>query len=143
MSWINRKLKLSADRTTLSVADEVVEVNFPFREIITFPVSFAAAGVGTFNLYFPYAVKITKIRAIVTTALAGTDAGSITCGNSTGASTTGVLSIPASSAVAYAPTAVVPTTNNTVAADSYYYITTAKTTPNGEALVTLEYIRTY
>lgn len=142
MSWINRLLKLDAARTTLSVAPEVTSVNLPTKEIVTFPANFVTANQGTFWIYFPYKCTVNKIRAIVTTALGATADGTITCGNSTGASTGGVVTLTASSAVATAFSAS-PTTNNVVLADGYYYLTVAKgATATGAALVTLEVTRT-
>lgn len=142
MSWINRLLKLDAARTTLSVAPQVTSVNLPTREIVTFPINFVTANLGTFWIYFPYKVTVNKIRAIVTTALGATSDATITCGNSTGASTGGVVTLTASSAVAAAFTAT-PTTNNVVLADGYYYLTSAKgATATGFCLVTLEVTRT-
>jgi hypothetical protein len=71
-------------------------------------------------------------------AIAGTDNGTITCGNATGASTAGVITATASDAlnVEYA---VSPSTNNVVLADGYYYLTSAKSTAGGKVLVSLEW----
>ena len=73
-------------------------------------------------------------------AIAATDNGTITCGNSVGASAGGVVTATASDAL-NTEYGVSPTTNNTVAADSYYYLTSAKTTAGGKVLVTLEYTK--
>lgn len=100
--------------------------------------SFETGEVGQHKLYFPQAATITKVRSQVVKALADTDAGTITGGNSAGASSGGVITHAASAAFGDAQTAT-PTTNNTVAANSYYYLTTAKTTAGGKALVSVEY----
>mgnify|MGYP001053218388 CR=1 FL=1 len=106
-----------------------------------FPVSFETDETTTLKVYFPYKVTINKIRAFATKAIAGTDDATITCGNETGASTAGVITFTASDALA-TEKAVEPSDNNVVAAGEYYYLTTAKTTPGGKALVSLEYTRT-
>jgi hypothetical protein len=101
--------------------------------------SFETGEQTTTRVYFPMKVTINKIRGIVMKALAATDAGTVKGGNSTGASTGGVLTMAASSALNYEPTAATPTTNNVVLADGYYYLTTAKSTAGGKVLVSLEY----
>ena len=119
-------------------------VQFPFftislhKDIVTIPMSFETGEQTTTKIYFPKAVTINKIRSIVIKALAATDAGTITCGNSVGASTGGVVTVALSSALNTENSAT-PTTNNAVAVDSYYYLTSAKTTAGGKVLVTLEY----
>jgi hypothetical protein len=92
----------------------------------------------TTRIYFPMKVTVNKLRGIVMKAIAASNNGTITCGNSDGASTGGVITATASDAlnVAYS---VSPTTNNVVSADSYYYLTSAKSTAGGIVLVTLEY----
>lgn len=142
MSWVNRLFKLSADRTTLTMAPQVTGVTFPIEEIITVPLSFETNFVtASVKVYFPYKVTINKIRTCVTKALAGVSSGYVTCGNSTGASTGGVVTIAASAALGEEDTAS-PTTNNVVLADGYYYLVPTKANVGGEALVTLEFTRT-
>jgi hypothetical protein len=92
------------------------------------------------KLYFPFAVEIKKIRGIVMKATATTDNGTITGANATGNSTNGVITSVASAAL-NTEYSVSPTTNNRVGKDSYYKLTSAKTTAGGKILVTLEYTR--
>lgn len=103
------------------------------------PMSFETGEAGAVRLYFPYPVTITKIRTSVTKALAATDAGTITGANATGASTGGVATHAASAAIGDPQTAT-PTTNTTVATDSYYQLTSAKTTAGGKVLASVEYV---
>jgi hypothetical protein len=103
-----------------------------------FTMSFEAGFPMTLRVYFAEKVTINKIRGIVTKAIAATDNGTVTCGNSSGASAGGVITATASDALAVEYTAT-PTTNNGVAKDSYYYLTSAKTTPGGQLLISLEY----
>ena len=110
------------------------------KGIVTLLMSFAAAEQTTTKIYFTSACTINRIRGIVMVAIAATDNGTITCGNSVGASATGVVTATASDAL-NTEYGVSPTTNNTVAADSYYYLTSAKTTVGGKVLVTLEYTK--
>jgi hypothetical protein len=92
------------------------------------------------KLYFPYGVRVLKIRGIVMKAIAGTDNGTITGANADGNSSGGVITATASDAL-NTEYSVTPTTNNTVAKDSFYKLTSAKTTAGGKVLVTLEYER--
>lgn len=106
-------------------------------DIVTILMSFETGEQTATTIYFPYAVTINKIRGIIMKALSGTDNGTITGANSVGASANGVITALASAAL-NTEYSVTPTTNNTVAADSYYKLTSAKTTVGGKILVTLE-----
>ena len=110
------------------------------KGIVTVPLSFETDEQTATKIYFPFAVTINKIRSIVMKAVAGTDDGTITGANSTGDSVNGVVTVAASSALNTEDSAS-PTTNNEVAADSYYKLTSAKSTAGGKVLVTLEYTR--
>lgn len=92
------------------------------------------------KLYFPYPVTVNKIRGIVMKAIAAVDNGTITAANSVGDMANGVITCTASDAlnVEYS---VSPTTNNTIAKDSYILLTSAKTTAGGRVLVSVEYTR--
>jgi len=142
---LNEMLEFKKDGygTLITAAPGITGVSLPaWAEVVTnIPMSFVTAEQMQMRIYFPFAVTITKIRGIVTSVVSGTADGTITCGNSTGASTNGVLTITLSSAVGAKFTAT-PTTNNTVAADSYYYLTSLKTLTGGLVDCTLEYTRT-
>lgn len=101
--------------------------------------SFETGEQNTVKLYFPFAVTITKVRATVSKALAATDAGTITGANSTGNSTGGVVTVPASSAIGFEATAAVPTTNIVVPANDFYSFTSAKPTAGGKVHLQIEY----
>ena len=103
----------------------------------TLPVSFETGQQGVYKKYFPYRCQVMKIRSQVTKALAATDAGTITGVNAAGSSTGGVITHAASAAFGNEQTAT-PSDNNIVAKDSFYQLTTAKTTVGGAANVTLE-----
>lgn len=102
--------------------------------------SFETNEVGALRIYFPFKVRINKIRSHVVKALAATDAGTITGANSTGASTGGVTTHALSAAIGDAQAAT-PTTNVVVEADSYYQLTSAKTTKGGKVQCFLEYTK--
>lgn len=104
----------------------------------TVPMSFESGEQTTTKIYFPMKVTINKIRGIVMTEIADTDNGTITCGNSAGDSANGVITAAASAALD-TEYSVSPTTNNVVLADGYYSLTSAKTTPGGKVLVSLEW----
>jgi hypothetical protein len=111
------------------------------KGVSTFTMSFETAEQTTTRIYFPAKVTINKIRGIVMKAIAASDNGTVTCGNSTGASASGVLTAVASDALNVEYSAS-PTTNNVVLADGYYYLTSAKSTAGGKVLVSLEWTRT-
>ena len=111
------------------------------EEVMSFSMSFETDEQTATKIYFPFKVTINKIRSIVMKALAGTDTGTITGANSTGNSATGVVTV-AISATLNDEDSASPTTNNEVAAGSYYKLTIAKATAGGKVLVTLEYTRT-
>lgn len=99
----------------------------------------AAEECGTFKVYFNHKVTINKIRTVVTKVLGITNAATATCGNASGASTGGVVTIAAGAAIGEEDSAT-PSDNNVVAKDSYYYVTTAKgATYGGKFQLFLEY----
>ena len=105
------ELQLDNDKLYDSSGNSVL-VSGLRKGIVTIPMSFQTSEFTTTKIYFPIAVTITKIRSIVMLAIAGTDAGTITCANATGASTGGVVTVAASSALNVEDSAT-PTTNNT------------------------------
>lgn len=108
-------------------------------KIVTLPVSFASGQQATHTLYFPSGAIVTKVRSFVTAAIAGTDNATITCQNNGGsAMANGVVTIPASSAVATEDNAS-PTTNNVFTAGQKMQLVCAKTTAGGTANVFVEY----
>jgi len=109
------------------------------KDIVTAPMSFEANLKTATRIYFPYRIKINRLRAIATKAIAATDNGTVQGANSTGDSTGGLLTFTASAAIDTEATAVTPTTNNYVEAGSYYKLTSAKATSGGSCLVTIEY----
>lgn len=111
------------------------------KEVRDVPVSFEDGETVQLKVYFPYAVTVDKIRAFATKAIAATDDATITCGNETGASDSGVITFTAEDPVG-TEKAVEPATNAVVGAGEFYYLTTAKTTPGGRALVSIEVTRT-
>lgn len=116
---------------------ETEKMNDGVRDIL---MSFDSGETTTTLIYFPFAVRINKIRGIVMKALAATDSGTITGSNSTGASTGGVITALASAALNTAYS-VTPTSNNMVGKDNYYQLVSAKTTAGGKILISLEYSR--
>jgi len=108
--------------------------------VVSFPLSLETNFCPTaVKIYFPFKCTIVRIRSIVTLALAADDC-VLTGANSVG-NTTLTVTIAGAAALDEEDSCV-PADNNTVAADSYYSITSAKTTKGGELLVSLEYLRT-
>jgi len=82
----------------------------------TVPMSFESDEQTITKIYFPMKVTINKIRGIVMKAIADSDDGTITCGNSAGASDNGVITAEKSDTL-NTEYLVSPTTNNVVLAD--------------------------
>lgn len=124
--------EFTAIQTAMGKADKI---------IVTVPLSFETGEQTATKVYFNDKVTVNKIRSIVTKALAGGDAGTITAANSVGAMANGVITHAISEALNTEQNAS-PTTNNVIAADSYVQLTSAKTTAGGKVLVTIEATRT-
>lgn len=142
MAGVEATTGLTDSSGVLTVAAKIAHLESALLKGTTsFTMSFETGEQTTTRIYFPMKVTINKIRGIVMKAIAGTDNGTVTCGNSTGASASGVLTAIASDALNTEYSAS-PTTNNVVLADGYYYLTTAKSTAGGKILVSLEWTRT-
>ncbi len=130
---------LTASGGGLTVAAKIAHLEAALlKGVTTVPLSFETDEQTTTRIYFPMKVTVNKIRGIVMKAIAASDNGTVTCGNSTGASASGVLTATASDALNTEYSAS-PTTNNVVLADGYYYLTSAKSTAGGKVLVSLEW----
>lgn len=123
----------------LSVSEEIVGAGA--TEIIVIPMSFETGEQTTTKIYFNHKVTVNKIRSTVVKALSGTNNGTITASNSTGAMNNGVITHLASAAL-NDPQSVSPDTNNVIAKDDYIQLVSAKTTAGGKVLITLEVTRT-
>lgn len=108
--------------------------------ITTISMSFETGEAGATKVYFPFAVRIRKIRGTVTKQIAATDNGTIQGANADGSSTNGLITATAADVLA-TDYSVMPTTNFLVGAGSYYKLTSAKTTAGGKVLTTLEWER--
>ena len=102
--------------------------------------SFETGEQSSTRIYFPYKVRVDKIRGTVMKIIAATDNGTITASNSTGAMADGVITAVASDAV-NTEYSVSPTTNNEIPADSYVQLASSKTTAGGKVLVSMEVTR--
>jgi hypothetical protein len=119
----------------------VADGDLPLPEVMIVPVSFETNEQTVNKIYFPFAVTIEKLRGQVTKAIAASDDGTVTAANATGDMATGVLTFTASDAINHEVPAVEPTTNNTIAVDSYLQLTVVKSTAGGKANIAVEYIR--
>lgn len=91
------------------------------------------------RIYVAGRTRINRVRAIVTTALAGADNGTVTVQNAAGA-TIATLTIPMSSAVnTEFDTGVITGDNRNIGRDSHFRLVGAKTTAGGRVLVSVEY----
>ena len=129
-----------SDMYTL-VQVEADKINVAFtRQMVTRRLSFETGEQqAKVKVYFNSAVTINKIRGVVVKTVAGTDSGTITAKNSAGIGmATGVLTFAAAAAYNTEQSSS-PTSNNTVAKDSFISLETAKTTAGGEVEVTIEY----
>ena len=146
------ELDVNVDDSTIEVDTDTVRVKDTgitlgkletalLKGLNTFAMSFETNEQTITKIYFPMKVTINKIRSIVMLAVAASDDGTITGANSTGASNNGVVTVAASSTLNTEDVAS-PDSNNVVEADSYYQLTSAKSTDGGKVLVSLEYTRT-
>jgi len=110
-------------------------------ETIRVDVSFVTASQGTYYVALP-ACTVTKVKARVTSAIAGTDDATITCQNASSTNMTGgLITIPASSAHGTG-VSVNPSSNNTFSAGAEMQLVVAKTTSGGTASVDITFTRT-
>jgi hypothetical protein len=110
-------------------------------ETIRVDVSFATASQGTYYVALP-ACTVTKVKARVTSAIAGTDDATITCQNATSTNmTNGLITLPASSAHGTG-VSVTPSANNTLSAGAEMQLVVAKVTQGGTASVDITFTRT-
>ncbi len=105
------------------------------------PMSFETGEQMALKVYFNHKVTVNKNRGIATTAIAGTDNGTITAANADGDMATGVITATAGDPLA-TEYSVSPTTNNVIAEDGYISLTSLKSTAGGKVLVTIEWTRT-
>lgn len=107
-----------------------------YREV---PVSFETGEIGSVDLFFNQEVKITKVRSIVTKALAATNAGTVTPKNNAGTTMTGGVLTHAASAILGDAQVGPITANNVIKSGEKMTLTTAKATAGGKLLVSVEY----
>jgi len=101
--------------------------------------SFETGEQGAGRVYVPSKVKLVRVKLIVTKALAATDAGTLTVKDASG-STIATLTVPLSSAIgAEVDSGLITTSNNVIADDSFFDLTTAKTTVGGKIQVSVQY----
>jgi hypothetical protein len=102
-------------------------------------VSFETGEQGQYRIYNPGKIRIMRVRAIVTKALANTDAGTITVQDASGNTIT-TLTIPLSTALnTEFDSGVISIANQDLTADTHFRLLTAKTTAGGKAQVSIEY----
>lgn len=102
------------------------------ENLITVPLSFESGEQGAFTIAIPWKCKLKSARAVVTKALAGTDAGAITI--SKGTSDLATITLAASSAIGTTDTASL---NTDFDEGGEIKLTTAKTTAGGKVLLGL------
>ena len=133
---------LTSSAGVLTVAAKIAHLEAALLKGTTvIPMSFETGEQMALKVYFNHKVTIDKIRGIVTTAIAGTDDGTVTAASGDGDMATGVLTATAGDPLANEYSAS-PTTNNVIAQDGYVSLTSAKATAGGRMLVTLEWTRT-
>lgn len=93
------------------------------------------------KIYFPMKVTINKIYTCIAKVFEATNAATLQGANSVGDSANGLV-ILQNGDVLGTVAVVNPTTNNVVAADSFYQLKCAKVTAGGKVLVTINYTLT-
>ena len=92
------------------------------------------------KIYFPYKVRVDKIRGIVMKEISSTNAGIITVSNETGAMNDGVITCKALDPL-NTEYEVYPFTNNVILKDSYVQLESAKNVRGGKVLISMEVTR--
>ena len=100
--------------------------------------SFESGEQGAYRVYTSAKLRVLRVKAIVTKAIAATDNGTITIKNAAG-STIATLTITLSSAIGTEfTTGAIVSTNQDIGEDSFFDLTTAKTTVGGKVQVSIE-----
>jgi hypothetical protein len=118
---------------------DVVDATVFIRDVT---VSFETNEQGLLKVYMPFACTIVRVRLQVQKALAATDAGTVQLKDAAGTNMTGGLGSLAASSPIGTEATITPTALNTVAAGSFFSMTTAKTTAGGKVVATVEYTMT-
>jgi hypothetical protein len=131
--------------TAAKIVDATISVSLlaasAKTETIVIPVSFETGEQGHNDVIIPFQGTITSMKYIVTKALAGTDAGTITPKVNGGSTTPTNVSISASTAL-NTTSALTITSGNTYNAGEVLQFVTAKTTAGGKALLSITLNRT-
>lgn len=106
-------------------------------ENIVIPVSFESGEQTSYSVFLDYKYEITRIKAIVTKALAGTDDGTITASIDGTGVTTGVITLLASSVITTTASVTPSALYTASSVPNILSLATAKTTAGGKALVTV------
>ena len=127
--------------TGFAVVSSGTHIVGALTETIRVDVSFVTASQGTYYVALP-ACTVTKVKARVTSAIAGTDDATITCQNASSTNMTGgLITIPASSAHGTG-VSVIPSANNTLSAGAEMQLVVSKVTSGGTASVDITFTRT-
>lgn len=110
---------------------------YPKAHTLCVPLSFEANLQALQNVRFGERVLITAVKAVVTKALAATDAGTIAISNAA-LTAIGTVSIPLSSALESEHTVVIPA-NTVIERDSYLSLDPVKTTNGGSVNFYIQY----
>lgn len=127
--------KILNSNVTLAKLESALKV-----ETLVVPVSFETGEQCNNTFIIPFACTITSVSASVVKALSGTDDGTITLEIAGSPSTPSLITIPASSPL-NTVVAIVPASNNAVAAGDTISLISTKTTVAGKALVSIKLIR--
>lgn len=102
-------------------------------------VSFETGEQGAYRIYTAGKIKINRVKAVVVKAIAATDNGTITVKDAAG-DTIATLTATASDAIGTAyDSGVITDTDQDIGDDSFFDLTTLKTTAGGKVLVSVEY----
>lgn len=108
---------------------------------VTVLLSFETGEICSPKIYFPMKVTVNSINTIVAKVFEATNAGTVQGANSVGDSATGLTILQSTDALG-TRYVVNPTTNNVVAADSFYQLKCAKVTAGGKVYATIGYTLT-
>jgi len=109
-------------------------------ELITFSVSFDTNRIGDYKIVMPYACTVNEINGFATDTIEASDDADFTFKNNAGL-TMGTETLAAAAIIGTGFTTVNPSANHTFAIGDVLTVTTTKATPGGNALLSIEIIK--
>lgn len=102
-------------------------------------VSYETGEQGAYRIYTAGKIKINRVKTIVVKAIGATDNGTITVKDAAGDTIATITHVASDAVGVEDDSGVITDTDQDIGKDSFFDLTTAKTTAGGKALVSVEY----